>query len=99
MILAKGVEGQRSEHCHELGRGPQGPTNTWRSNLRHVHLQDRSAHPGPSVTFRLLGLAEMGEVAPVNFGKRTVGASGEVLVLIVTQSISLTVKGVEALHL
>lgn len=69
MILAKGVEGQRSEHCHELGRGPQGPTDTRGRNLRHVHLQDTSAHPGPLVRFRLLGLAKMGEVAPVNLGK------------------------------
>lgn len=45
MILAKGVEGQRSEHGHELGCGPQSPTNTWGSDLRHVHLQDRWAQP------------------------------------------------------
>ena len=45
MILAQGVEGQRSEHCHELRCGAQGPTDACGSDLRHVHLQDTSPPP------------------------------------------------------
>lgn len=59
-ILAECIQGQRSEHGHELGCGPEGPTDSWKSNLRHVYLQDTSAHPGQ---------AEMGEGALLNLGK------------------------------
>lgn len=43
--LTEGVERERPKHCHELGCGPQGPTDARGGDLRHVHLQDTAPTP------------------------------------------------------